>query len=634
MEKAYLLKKSQLARKNSFFVWNYYVEQAASHDQFGVIDDLEEDSADALDQDIKNAFGNFKSINTEDIPSLSDSWSILQEIGLGEEVSEDMNQNLSSILSFESLPNLGEKIDLRNLSLVNIDFLMDEIEPGYLGKLLFNPETLGHLPFPSMPQISSSKGTKNKIIFAFHQSEMSSAGDERQKSTIEIIANTEGVDALSLDLDLCISEYKDFSLEKIGCEASKVISVSSNPLTNSFLIEFCAQNGICFQHWDQANLSPLRFISDFHLEENSYLKKTKRLGISFRQKISSLLFQEKKEEQVFDSICTDATKLDSYNDKTVSLIQNPKNQIPSLTDSTFSFVQQLVLGCTELYVSKASFDPQLSLSVKNLLFGELERITGSDLLFKLIASGNLSDGFIRSSIEKRMAESTGPENVNIVQNIVPKILNPLFCYSCLDVNFAKKSQPLLEDITQILSTDVKNNGISSSLQWLVTCYTIMDEPIKLSALIDEYFGEDLSEIRHLMIYNSFISTALKHDDCFTLFNELIDPAPAQETNVIFLKNEILRAITHYLRKDSKKAQEIFHYVFQNDPNIFKKKYDNDWVNIDLMMCRLFEFINDQDPVDFFKDRSDTHAYNEFFAELFDSIFDQLDQVNIPPFSLQ
>ena len=99
-------------------------------------------------------------------------------------------------------------------------------------------------------------------------------------------------------------------------------------------------------------------------------------------------------------------------------------------------------------------------------------------------------------------------------------------------------------------------------------------------------------------------------------------------------HEILRAITHYLRKDSKKAEEIFHYVFQNDPNIFKKKYDNDWVNIDLMMCRLFEFINDQDPVDFFKDRSDTHAYNEFFAELFDSIFDQLDQVNIPPFSLQ
>ena len=62
-------------------------------------------------------------------------------------------------------------------------------------------------------------------------------------------------------------------------------------------------------------------------------------------------------------------------------------------------------------------------------------------------------------------------------------------------------------------------------------------------------------------------------------------------SVIFL-NEVLRAITYYLRNDLKKAEEIFKYVYENDPNIFNKKYDNDWVNIDLMMYDL-RFNNEQ-----------------------------------------
>ena len=159
--------------------------------------------------------------------------------------------------------------------------------------LISPPERFGichSLKYPKSLRMKKQK----KIIFAFHSSEISNSADKQKLSIIEIISKTEGIDILSLDLDLCISEYKEFSWERIALDASKVISVSSNPITNSFLIELCSQNGISFQHWDQAKLSPLRFVSDIQLAEDSYLNKITNLEMSFREKMHSLLFQEKK----------------------------------------------------------------------------------------------------------------------------------------------------------------------------------------------------------------------------------------------------------------------------------------------------------------------------------------------------
>lgn len=630
MKKNYILKKSYLLRKNSFFIWNFYSKQVASHNEFYIFDDLKNDQD--IDSEIRNIFGSFKSFTTDEISSLCDSGNFVQEIALGEKIPVGIKHNLSAIVSFQSLPHLSDRINLQRLNQVYVDFLLDEIEPSFSNIFNFTSGTIRHLPFPEIPQIPSNEKVKKKIIFAFHSSEISDSANKKDKSIIEIITKIEGIDILSLDLDLCISEYKEFSWERIALDASKVISVSSNPLTNSFLIELCTQNGISFQHWDRAKLSPLRFVSDIQLAEDSYLNKIKDLEISFRKKIHSILFQDKKVDPFVCSICTETTKLDSYNELTISLMENLRNQQLTLPEGTFNIIQQLILGSTEIYERKASYDPKLSLSVRKLLFAQIEKISGSDLLFKLIAESNSSDGIIHSTISKRSTDSSGSASDNLVHMIIPKILNPLFCYYCLDKKFSTKNRSLLEEISQVLSADGETNGISPSIQWLVTCYTIMDEHKKMSTLIDKYFDENLGEIRYLMIYNLFISTVLKHENCFSIFNKLI--APADEKSVIFLKNEVLRAITYYLRNDLKKAEEIFHYVYENDPNIFIKKYHNDWVNIDLMMCRLCQFNNEQKSVEFFKLRSDANLYNPIFAKFFDSTFDQLGKIEIPPFSLK
>lgn len=633
MKKNYILKKSYLVRKNSFFIWNFYSKQVASHNEFYILDDLKNDQdIENIDSKIRDVFGSFKSFTPDGISSLCDPDNFVQNIAVGEEVADGIKHNLSAILSFQSLPQLSHRINLQHLNQVSVDFLLDEIEPSFYSMLNFTPGTMRHLPFPEVPQVSSNEKAKKKIIFAFHSSEIRNSASKQEKSIIEIITKIEGIDILSLDLDLCISEYKEFSWERIALDASKVISVSSNPLTNSFLIELCNRNCISFQHWDRAKLSPLRFVSDIQLAEDSYLNKIRDLEISFRKKMHSLLFQDKKVDSFSYSICTETTKLDSYNELTISLMENLRNQQITLPEGTFNIIQQLILGSTEIYERKASYDTKLSLSVRKLLFAQLEKISGSDLLFKLIAESNSSAGFIHSTISKRSADSSGSTSDNLVHMIIPKILNPLFCYYCLDKKFSTKNRSLLEEISQILSADGETNGISPSVQWLVTCYTIMDEHKKMSTLIDKYFDENLGEIRYLMIYNLFISTVLKHENCFSIFNKLI--APAEEKSVIFLKNEILRAITYYLRNDLKKAEEIFHYVYENDPNIFNKKYHNDWVNIDLMMCRLCQFNNEQKHTEFFKLRSDANLYNPIFAKLFDSTFDQLGKIKIPPFSLK
>ena len=633
MKKNYILKKSYLVKKNSFFIWNFYSKQVASHNEFYILDDLKNTQGiEDIDSKIRKVFGPFKSFTPEEISSLPNPGDFVEEIAVGEGMEDSIKHNLSAILSFQSLPHLGDKINLQPLYQVNIDFLWDEIDPSFSSKINFNHGTTRHLPFPEIPQASSNERAKKKIIFAFHTSEISDHANKQKKSIIEIITKTEGTDILSLDLDLCISEYDDFTWEKIAPDASKVISVSSNPLTNSFLIEFCARNRISFHHWDRANLSPLRFVSDIQLAENSYLNEIRDLDVSFRKKMQSLLFQEKKADPFFHSICIETTKLDSCNEETISLMKNLRNLLPTLPDGTFNLIQQLVLGSTEIYARKTLYDPELSLSVRKLLFAQLEKISGADLLFKLIAESNSQDGFIHSTIMKRSADFSGSASDNLVHMIMPKILNPLFCYCCLDKQFSTKNRPLLEEITEILSADVEMNGLSPSIQWLVTCYTIMDEHKKISALIDKYFGENIGEIRYLIIYNLFLSTALKHENCFSLLNKLV--APASENNLIFLKNEVLRAITHYLRNDLKKAEEIFHYVYEKDPNIFKKKYHNDWVNIDLMMYRLCQFNNEQNSVEFFKLRSDANLYNAIFANFFDSTFHQLSKIKIPPFSLK
>ena len=327
MKKNYILKKSYLVKKNSFFIWNFYSKQVASHNEFYILDDLKNPQGiEDIDSKIRKVFGPFKSFTPEEISSLPNPGDFVEEIAVGEEVEDSIKHNLSAILSFQSLTHLGDKINLQPLYQVNIDFLWDEIDPSFSSKINFNPGTTRHLPFPEIPQASSNERAKKKIIFAFHTSEISDHANKQKKSIIEIITKTEGTDILSLNLDLCISEYDDFSWERIALDASKVISVSSNPLTNSFLIELCTQNGISFQHWDQAKLSPLRFVSDIQLAEDSYLNKIRDLEISFRKKMHSLLFQDKKVDPFFGSICTETTKLDSYNELTSSLMENLRNQ--------------------------------------------------------------------------------------------------------------------------------------------------------------------------------------------------------------------------------------------------------------------------------------------------------------------
>ena len=71
-------------RKNSFFIWNFYSKQVASHNEFYIIDDLKNDQN--IDSEIRNIFGSFKSLTPDEISSLCDPENFVEEIAVGEQI--------------------------------------------------------------------------------------------------------------------------------------------------------------------------------------------------------------------------------------------------------------------------------------------------------------------------------------------------------------------------------------------------------------------------------------------------------------------------------------------------------------------------------------------------------------------
>ena len=518
---------------------------------------------------------------------------------------------------------------------VHLDFLLDEYLFGDLANLVNSNASTRHIVVPKFCDIDINQCSEKHITFFFHSSELDSESVKSKKKLIDISSEVPNLVLRIVDLDLDFQAFKRFDWTNLFNSSSKVISITRNPLTNSFLIDHCSKNKIEFHAWEDARISPLRFSDNSLLKSHSYLANPANTA-STRSQLNTLLLKDSTPEHSVDcGVNAGIDELSRFNGLIAALSSKfEKYNNPMFTRSSYGFLQQLVLGNIREFSSSGDLDEGTGTFIEETVLNDMHRIENSHLLFYFLIQHSLTDDGLNNKIEQNLKvfiENDAHKKNESFLKVSSNFLNPLFCYSILDKHYLDHSMAFLLNLSKYLKKDFLLNHKPESRQWLFFCNTVLNNSKEVSSLIKEVPKEEIHSLRPIFIYCSFLSTFLNHEKCYDLYSEVIGFQSNNATGIPALYHEVMQSISFLLRKEKKETIRILEKVKSIDPRIFLKKYSNDWINIEYMLHKLSDSSINSDASNFLRKKAEGNIYKNIFASSFDAKVQDLPLIDLSAF---
>lgn len=634
MKKLIIIDSNDLEQKKSFFTWSHLQNLLSKqHVEFLLINS-KSDAYEKLKDSIKEFAINHRCVEFE---SLSDGFLGFKKefyvfgIDPPEIKSSD---DWSFTLIIESHKTNLKETNFENYNKVYTDFLLDEVSSLHHSSSI-EEEKVFHIDIPDIDLSEFCFNKELNITFFYHSSEFSNVEIKKKVNLIEIISRAQGSNVELVDLDLNLNEFNDFSWKKLFECSSKIVSITSNPLSYAFLLHYSKKQKIHFQNWAENTISPLRFIDPDSIFTNSYLNRI-QLPQSIRAQVTLLLeakpLVEKSVDETLQMYSSTLTQLNSITADTSKEFR--KEFVENLAEKNLSFFQQVALSKLDLFSNRELLPLACKSKIVDILIKDLHNIEGADLLFQIIGDEIISDeGFLQKVSERLIFLIEDKEhNSNLSFNrITLNFFNPVFCNKILDKDFVTKNIGLIELFIDLLTLDFEKNQNISSLRWLFFCNTITNNKEKILFFVSNIQDQELEDYRLMFIYLSFISTILGFDECYQIYDDVVLKMKKIQKNIPFLYNEILRAITYYLNNKKDLFKTIINQVYDTDSNILTKKYDNDWVNIEYILSRILDIKEDKPCIDFLKHKSSLSTYSSISSKCIDDLNFDCHQIEFPKF---
>lgn len=634
MKKLIIIDSNDLEQKKSFFTWSHLQNLLSKQHEELLLINSKSNTYEILKDSIKEFAINHRCVEFE---SLWDGFSGLKKefyvfgIAPPEVKSSD---DCSFTLIIESHKTNFKETNFENYNKVYTDFLLDEVSSFHHSSSI-EEEKVFHIDIPDIDLSEFCFHKELSITFFYHSSEFSDLEIKNKVNLIEIISRIEGSNVELVDLDLNLNEFNDFSWKKLFECSSKIVSITGNPLSYAFLLHYSKKQKIHFQNWAEIKISPLRFIDPDSIFTNSYLNRI-QLPQSIRAQVTLLLEAKPLvEKSVDETLQMDSSTLMEINSITAETSKEfRKDFVENLTEKNLSFFQQVVLSKLNLFSNRGFLPLECKSKIVDILIKDLHNIEGADLLFQIIGDEIISDEDFLHKVSERLISliEDREHNSNLsFTRITLNFFNPVFCNKISDEKFVTKHIRLIELFIDLLTLDFEKNHNISSLRWLFFCNTITNNKEKILSLVSNIKDQEIEDYRILFIYLSYISTILGFDECYQIYEDVVLKMKKNEKNIAFLYNEILRSITYYLNNKQDIFKTIINQVYDIDPNILIKKYDNEWVNIEYILSKILDVKEDKSYVDFLQEKSSSSIYSSISSKCIDDLKFNWHQIEFPKF---